>query len=131
MTNNYLSKGLKAILLTFIIAEAFAGLGFLFFQHLLEGVYGAKFSDPEMIKLFGAALVTLSYLFILGLKSKSVDVIRPMLKAYLLYNILILAATYYNFTSTAMQPLIVYANVGITHSVLLVLNIWGLIISKK
>jgi len=131
MTNNYLSKGLKAIILIFIIVEAIAGLGLMIFQHLLEVVSGAKFIDPETIRFFGAGALMISYLFILGLKSNSLDVIRPILKAYILYNILILAATYYNFTSMDIQPLNVYISTGITHSLLLALNIWGLIISKK
>lgn len=112
MTNSNLSLKLKAIMYLIIIVEAIIGLQFMFFQNIAEISLGIKIIDHETLRLFGATILMISYLFILGVKSDSVDVVRILLKAYIFYNILIILGIYMNYTMFALQPLQTYISTG-------------------
>lgn len=131
MTKSNLSLKLKAIMYFIIILEAIIGLQFMFFHNFAETLFGGKIIDPEVVRLFGATILMVSYLFILGLKSDSVEVVRVLLKAYLVFAILIIVANYMNYTMNAIQPFQTYLSAGLLNIFLIALSIWGLIISKK
>jgi len=131
MSNSNLSLGLKAILYIFIILEASIGLQFMFFHHLVEISFGAKTVDPEITRLFGAPLLMISVMFILGIRSDSLEVIRVLLKSYIVFTILVLIAVYMNYTIAPAQPLETHVSAGILNVVLFVLAIIGLKLSKK
>lgn len=130
VNDNSLSLKLKLLIYVFILVELAFAVMFMFFQDTLASAFDTKVLDPEISRLFGAAIFFICYMFILGLRSNSVIVIRMVLKAYILYNLLLILGTYINYTTIGLNPLQVYVGPVLLHTTLIFLSLWGLKLGK-
>ncbi len=112
MNRDELGLGIKIVLLLLLIFYLSTGVELLIFQKYLAGVFDIEIHDAELARFLGVAMLGISLLLGLGIKSDSLLVVKPIMQSLLLVNILVVLVSYWNYAASGMQPLDLYVNLG-------------------
>jgi uncharacterized membrane protein len=117
MSSDTSSPMTKKAFLVFAIFTGLNGLGCAFYQQIIGTIYEYNAADPEILRLFGLALVAFAYLAFLASKSNSREVSVTVARGLLIFGVLGIVGLIMNHMATNMQSLHTYVAIGVAYAI--------------